>query len=155
MTKVMTLKEQIVADMKMAMRDKETEKLQTIRLLRAAIQRQEVDAQAELDDAGVLQILEKMVKQCADAAEQFERGARPDLAAREHAGRAILEGYLPRILDTTEVAQLITEAMAETGAQSRKDMGKVLAQIKTRAQAAQARVDMAAVSEAVKTRLAG
>ena len=146
----MSLKESIVGDMKAAMRDKETVRLETIRLLRAAIQRKEVDERIELDDEGVLLIVQKMVKQCVDAADQFTKGGRPDLADKEKANIAILQGYLPEQLSPDEIQSIIEEAIKSTGATSMKDMGKVIGVIKSQTQG---RADMGAVSTKIKSLL--
>ena len=144
----MSLKETIVADMKSAMRDRESFRLETIRLLRAAIQRKEVDDKIELGDQDVVQIVQKMIKQSADAAQQFSSGGREDLADKEKAGIAILQGYLPEQLSEDEIASLIQQAIAETGANSMKDMGKVMGILKFRIQG---RADMGAVSANIKS----
>ncbi len=146
----MGLKENLFADMQTAMRDKAATRLETIRLLRAAIQRREVDDQVELDDDGVLQIVQKMVKQCQDAAAQFSKGSREDLADKEKASIAILETYLPEPLSDQEVDILIQQAMQQTGAASMKDMGKVVGMIKARSRG---RADMAKVSARIKSLL--
>lgn len=144
----MSLKETIVADMKSAMRDRESFRLETIRLLRAAIQRKEVDDKIELGDQDVVQIVQKMIKQGADAAQQFSSGGREDLADKEKAGIAILQSYLPEQLSEDEIASLIQQAIAETGANSMKDMGKVMGILKSRTQG---RADMGAVSANIKS----
>lgn len=146
----MSLKERIVADMKSAMRDKETIRLETIRLLRAAIQRKELDDRVELDDEGVLQITQKMIKQCNDAAEQFIKGNREDLAEKEKANIAILEDYLPEQLSEDEVDAMIKDAISQTGAASMKDMGNVMGMVKSKVQG---RGDMSAISGKIKALL--
>lgn len=143
----MSMKEKIAADMKAAMRDKEIIRLETIRLLRAAIQRKEVDDRIELDDDGVLQIVQKMVKQCTDAAEQFTKGGRDDLAQKEQANIAVLKDYLPEQLSESELSEIISQAIAQTGASSMKDMGKVMGLVKSQTQG---RADMGAVSGKIK-----
>ena len=146
----MSLKESIVADMKVAMRDKETVRLETIRLLRAAIQRKEVDERIEVDDEGVLLIVQKMVKQCTDAAHQFVKGGRQDLADKEKANIAILEDYLPEQLTDSELEVIVSEAMKSTGATSMKDMGKVMGMVKSKTQG---RADMGVLSAKIKALL--
>jgi hypothetical protein len=146
----MSLKETIVADMKAAMRGKEVVRLETIRLLRAAIQRREVDDRVELDDQGVVQIIQKMVKQNSDAAEQFSKGGREDLADKEKAGISILESYLPEQMPEDEVTALIEQVISESGAESMKDMGKVMGILKARTQG---RADMGAASAKIKSLL--
>ncbi len=150
----MTLKETLLLDMKTAMRDRDVSRLETIRLLRAAIQRKEVDEKIQLEDGAVLQIAEKMIKQCADAAEQFSKGARRDLADKERTHIAILEAYLPELLSEHEIDSLIDEAIRQSGATSIKEMGKVIGRVKSMAQEHGGRVDMAAVSAIIKSRLA-
>lgn len=148
----MSLKERIVADMKTAMRSRDTVRLDTIRLLRAAIQRKEVDNRIELEDSDVLQVVQKLVKQCRDAADQFQQGGRPDLADREKANMAILAAYLPAPLSDAEMDRLVDEVIQQTGASSMKDMGKVMRVVKSRAQG---QADMGAVSGKIKRLLAG
>ncbi len=154
----MSLKESLIVDMKAAMRDRQVVRLETIRLLRAAIQRKEVDEQIQLDDQDVLQIIQKMVKQCTDAAEQFTKGNREDLVDKERANIAILETYLPEPLSAPEIDSLIQEAIQQSGATTMQDMGKVigLVQLKVQAKAqaeAQGRVEMGAVSARIKSLL--
>ena len=146
----MSIKETLVVDMKAAMRDKDTIRLETIRLLRAAIQRKEVDERVQLDDEYVLQIIQKMVKQCTDAAQQFSNGNREDLADKEKANISILETYLPEQLSEQEIETLIQDAIQQTGAASMKDMGKVMGLVKSRSQG---RADMGAVSMRIKSLL--
>ena len=133
--------------MKVAMRDKSTIDLETIRMMRAAVQRKEVDDRTDLDDAGVLQIIQKLVKQCADAEKQFIEGNRQDLADKERANIEVMERYLPEKLSDEEVDQLIKEAIAESSASSMKDMGKVMGLLKERIQG---RADMGALSGKIK-----
>lgn len=147
----MGLKDKISADMKDAMRAKDKARLSTIRMLQAAIQRREVDDRIELDDNGVLSIVEKIIKQSRDAAEQFTQGARQELADKEMADIAVWEQYLPEQLSETEVDAIIDAAITETGAQSMKEMGKVMGQIKPKLQG---KTDMAAVSTKIKAKLA-
>ncbi|HEX9208530.1 MAG TPA: GatB/YqeY domain-containing protein [Steroidobacteraceae bacterium] len=145
-----TLKERITEDMKTAMRAAEKERLGTIRMLLAAIKQREVDERITLDDAQVLAVIEKMVKQRKESIVQFEHGGRADLAAREQAEIDLLTAYLPAQLSAAEVDALIREAIAATGAVSIKDMGKVMGVVK--AQAA-GRADMGAVSARIKAAL--
>ena len=146
----MPLKAQITDDMKSALKAGEKDRLKVVRLILAAIKQVEVDTRAELDDAGVLSVLDKMVKQRRDSVEQFEKGGRDDLAAIERAEIEILETYLPEQLAEEELDAMISEAISATGAESIRDMGKVMGQIK--AQAA-GRADMGAVGARVKARL--
>ena len=145
-----TLKERIVAEMKDAMRAKEVVRLEAIRLLRAAIQRREVDERTELGEEEVLAVVQKMIKQGRDAIEQFEKGGRDDLVQKETATLAVLESYLPEQLDDDKLAALIDQALTETDAQSIRDMGKVMGWLKTRVQG---RADMGAVSASIKQKL--
>jgi uncharacterized protein YqeY len=148
----MTLKERITEDMKASMRAGEKERLATIRLIQAAIKQREVDERITLDDAQVLAVLEKMVKQRKEAITQFEAGGRADLVAKESAELTLLQGYLPAQMSPAELDALIAEAISATGAASLKDMGKVMAAIKAKAQG---RADMGSVSARIKQKLAG
>jgi hypothetical protein len=147
----MTLKERITEDMKSALRAGEKERLGTVRLALAAIKQREVDERIMLDDGQVLAVLEKMIKQRKESITQFQSGGRADLVAKESAEVSILEGYLPARLSDAELDALITGAIAATGATSPKDMGKVIASVKSQAQG---RVDMGVVSARVKEKLA-
>jgi len=147
----MTLKERITEDMKSALRAGEKERLGTIRLALAAIKQREVDERITLDDGQVLAVLEKMIKQRKEAITQFQAGGRADLVARESAEVSILEGYLPARMSDAELDALIAGAIASSGATSAKDMGKVMALVKSQAQG---RADMGAVSARVKEKLA-
>jgi uncharacterized protein YqeY len=145
-----TLKERITEDMKTAMRAGEKERLGTIRMLQAAIKQREVDERVTLDDAQVLAVIEKMVKQRKESIVQFEQGGRADLAAKEKSEIELLQGYLPAQLSEAEVDALIREAIATTGAASIKDMGKVMGIVKAKAAG---RADMGAVSARIKAAL--
>ena len=147
----MTLKERITEDMKGAMRAGEKERLGTIRLALAAIKQREVDERITLDDGQVLAVLEKMIKQRKEAITQFQAGNRADLVAKESAEVSLLETYLPARMSDAELDALIAGAIASTGATSAKDMGKVMAVVKSQAQG---RADMGAVSARVKQKLA-
>jgi uncharacterized protein YqeY len=146
----MSLKERITEDMKSAMRSGDKERLATIRLILAAIKQKEVDERITLDDAQVLGAIEKMVKQRRESVVQFEAGGRADLVAKENAELAVLATYQPAQLSEGEIDGLIAAAIGATGATSMKDMGKVVAHVKT---AAAGRADMGAVSARVKARL--
>jgi hypothetical protein len=146
----MSLKERITEDMKSAMRSGDKERLATIRLVLAAIKQKEVDERIALDDAQVLGVIEKMAKQRRESIVQFEAGGRADLVAKENAELAVLTAYQPAQLSEGEVDGLIAAAIAATGAASMKDMGKVVAHVKT---AAAGRADMSLVSARVKTKL--
>jgi uncharacterized protein YqeY len=138
--------------MKAALRAKESARLATLRLLLAAMKQKEVDERVELEDADVLAILEKMIKQRRESIAQFEKAAREDLAAKERAEIGVLEAYLPQKLGEAEVAHAIAQAVAESGATGIKDMGKVMALLKPRLAG---RADMGQVSSLVKARLSG
>ncbi|HEY8051694.1 MAG TPA: GatB/YqeY domain-containing protein [Steroidobacteraceae bacterium] len=146
----MALRERITEDMKSAMRAGEKERLATIRLALAAIKQREVDERITLDDTQVLSVLEKMVKQRREAITQFASGGRADLVAKETAEIAVLQGYLPEQMSAAELDTLISEAITATGAASIKDMGKVMAAVKPKAQG---RADMGAVSARIKAKL--
>ena len=146
----MSLKEQIFADMKTAMREKNASQLESIRMLRAAIQRKEVDDQTEIDDEAVLAILQKQIKQSQDAINQFKSGDRPDLAEKEQVHVDNLAVYLPEQLSDDEVAAAVADAISKTGAASMKDMGKVMGMLKGQLQG---KADMGKVSGLIKTAL--
>ena len=145
-----SLKNQITEDMKSAMKAGEKDRLKVVRLILAAIKQVEVDKRIELDDAAILAVLDKMVKQRRDSVEQFEKGDREDLAAIERAEIEVLEAYLPEQLSAEELTEMVDEVIAATGAESMRDMGKVMGQIKAKAAG---RADMGAVSTTVKERL--
>lgn len=146
----MELKARIDADLKQAMRDRDALRLETIRMLRAAVQRREVDERTSLDDAQVLGVIEKLVKQARDSIEQFEKGGRQDLVAKEAAQLEILESYLPARLSDPEIRALVEQAIAATGAASMKDMGKVMGRLKAELAG---RADLGRVSQLVRERL--
>ena len=146
----MSLKGTITEDMKSAMRAGDKDRLKVVRLILAAIKQVEVDTREELDDAAVLAVITKMVKQRRDSVEQFEKGGRDDLAAIEKAEIAVLDDYLPEQLSADELAAMVDEVIAATGAEGMRDMGKVMGQIKAKAAG---RADMGAVSATVKARL--
>jgi len=145
-----TLKERVQEDMKAAMRGGERERLATVRLILAAIKQREVDERISLDDTQVLAVLEKMVKQRRESIASFQAGGRSDLVAKEQAELDLLQTYLPEPLDEAAIDALIGTAIAEAGATSVKDMGKVMAIIKTRAAG---RVDMGALGARLRSRL--
>jgi uncharacterized protein YqeY len=149
---VPSLKERITDDMKAAMRSGEKERLGVIRMITAAIKQREVDERITLDDAQVLTVLEKMVKQRKESVVQFQAGNRADLVDRENAEIALLQGYLPKQLSESELDALIGEAIAAVGATTIKDMGKVMGIIKGKAQG---QADMAVVGAKIKAKLGG
>ena len=148
----MTLKGQIQNDMKDAMRAGDKDRLKAIRLVLAAIKQVEVDSRAEVDDAGVLRILDKMLKQRRDSIEQFRSGSREDLAQIELAEIAVLETYTPEPLADDELQVLVADAIRDCNATSIRDMGKVMARLR---ETTGGRADMATVSSKVKASLSG
>ena len=146
----MSLKERIQQDMKDAMRAADKPRLATIRLILAAIKQIEVDERKDLDDTGITIVLDRMVKQRRESISQFEKAGRTDLVDQEAAELAIIQTYLPEPLSEGELNTLIDEAMAQTGASSIKDMGRVMALLKPELQG---RADMGAVSAMIKARL--
>ncbi|MBI5937557.1 MAG: GatB/YqeY domain-containing protein [Betaproteobacteria bacterium] len=146
----MSLKDRINEDMKAAMRARQAERLSTVRLLLAAIKQKEIDERIALDDAGVTAVIDKMIKQRRDSIAQYDGAGRTDLADKERAELAILADYMPQALSADEVVALIRDALAETGATSARDMGKVMAWLKPKMAG---RADMQAVSAQVKAAL--
>ena len=146
----MALKELIVADMQSAMREKDSTRLNAIRLLRAALQRREIDERETLDDEGVLGIIQKMIKQSRDAITQFESGQRNDLVEKELSLILVLQQYLPQQLDEAAIIESVDAAISEHGASGLRDMGKVMVQLKAQLQG---RADMGQVSTLVKEKL--
>ena len=147
----MTLKEQITEDMKNAMRAKDSVRLGTIRLLLAAVKQREVDERVELDDAAVIAIVDKLIKQRKDSITAFTQASRMDLADIEAAEMTVLAAYLPQRLSADEVSAEVKAIVAELGATGPGDMGKVMAAVKTRLAG---KADMGQVSAAVKAALA-
>lgn len=147
----MSLKAQISEDMKAAMRAKDTARLGTIRLLQAAIKQREVDERVELDDAAIIAVIEKMLKQRRDSIAAYESAARQDLADVEKYEVSVLQTYLPQQLTDDEIAQLLDKVVADTGAAGIKDMSKVMAAIRP---LVTGRADMGKVSSLIKARLA-
>jgi len=146
----MALKERITEDMKAAMKAADKERLGTIRLALAAIKQREVDERITLDDTQVLAVLDKMIKQRREAIIQFQSGGRADLVAKETAEIGVLQSYLPSQMSEAEIDELIAQSIAATGATSIKDMGKVMALVKPKAQG---RADLGAVSARIKQKL--
>jgi len=145
-----TLKARLTEAMKAAMRAHEKARLGAIRLIQAEIKRVEVDERIDVDDARVLAILDRMVKQRRDSIQQFHDAGREDLVQVEAGELAVIQEFLPRALDESELASLIDEAVRESGATSMKDMGKVMAILKPRVQG---RADMGSISQRIKSRL--
>lgn len=148
----MSLKTQILEDIKTAMKARESVRLGTLRLLSAAIKQKEVDERVGLDDAAVLAILEKLIKQRKDSISQFEKAGRQDLVDAETAEIAVLSAYLPAQLSEAEIAAAIDAAIAGTGAAGPKDMGKLMGVLKPQLAG---KADMGKVSALVKTKLGG
>ncbi len=148
----MSLKDQITEDMKTAMRAKDSERLGTIRLLQAAMKQKEVDERITLDDAAVVAIVDKLIKQRKDSISAFEGAGRQDLADKEKAEMAVLTAYLPERMSEAEVAEAVKAIVVEVGAKGPGDMGKVMGVVKTRLAG---KADMGQVSAAVKAALAG
>ena len=147
----MSLKERITDDMKTAMRAKDSERLGTIRLLQSAMKQKEVDERIELDNAAIVAIVDKMIKQRKDSIAAFEQAARQDLVDKEKAELAVLSAYLPERLSAQELTDAVLAIVKELGASGPGDMGKVMGAVKTRLAG---KADMGAVSAAVKAALA-
>jgi len=146
----MTLKNRLQDDMKTALKSKDKDRLGTIRLILAAVKQREVDERINLDDAAIITVLDRMAKQRRESISQFQNAGRTDLADKEEFELAVIQSYLPAALSDAELDQLIEAAMTESGASSIRDMGKVMALIKPKAQG---RADMTALSARVKARL--
>jgi len=146
------LTESIKAAMKAAMKSRDKERLSAIRLIQSEIKRVEVDERVDVDDARVLAILDKMVKQRRDSAQQYQDAGREELAAKEMAEIAVIQEFLPAQLGDEELAALVDAAIAASGASGMQDMGPVMGRLKPQIQG---RADMGAVSKLVKARLAG
>ncbi|MBF0254996.1 MAG: GatB/YqeY domain-containing protein [Gammaproteobacteria bacterium] len=146
------LKQRILDDIKLAMKAGDKPRLATLRLISAAIKQREVDERIELDDSQMLTVLEKMVKQRRESIAQYEKAARTDLVDQEQFELGIIQAYMPEPMSADEIAALIDEAIASSGAASIKDMGKVVGMLKPKMQG---RADMAQVSALVKQKLAG
>ncbi len=145
------LKQQLNDDVKAAMRSKDSGRLVTLRLITAAIKQKEVDERIELDDAQVIAIIDKMVRQHKDSIEQYQNAGRTDLVEKEQSELAVVESYLPAQLSGEDVKSLVEKAINTTGASSMKDMGKVMGVLKPELQG---RTDMGKVSGIVKSLLA-
>ena len=148
----MALRERISEEMKAAMKAREQERLAALRLLLAAVKQREVDERITLDDAGVIAVVEKMIKQRKDSIAQYEKAQRQDLADREKYEISILEGYLPKQMSPQEIEAAVAEALARSGAKSAADMGKVMGLLKA---GLAGRADMGKVSALVKAKLSG
>ncbi len=146
----MSLKEQITEDMKTAMRAKDSGRLGTIRLLLAAMKQREVDERIELDDAAVIAIVEKLIKQRKDSITQFQTAGRDDLVAIENAELVVLQAYMPAQMSEAEVAAVVAQAVQQVGATGPQDMGKVMGIVKPQLAG---KADMGVVSAQVKAAL--
>ncbi|MDO5532068.1 GatB/YqeY domain-containing protein [Sutterella sp.] len=146
----MMIKDRIREDMKAAMREHDAARLSTIRLLLAAVKQREIDERIEATDAVVMETITKMVKQRRDSVEQYRAGGREDLAQKEQAEIDVLSGYLPKQLSDDEIAAIIDEVIAQTGASGMAGMGKVMGAVKARVTG---RADLGKVSALVKARL--
>jgi uncharacterized protein YqeY len=148
----MSLKDRLKEDTKQAMRDRAEVRLGALRLLSAAIQRREVDERVSLDDTQVIAVIEKLLKQARESIEQYEKGARPDLAEKEKLEMAVWQVYMPQALTDAEIDAFIAEAIAASGAAAIKDMGKVMGVLKPKVQG---RADMGAIGAKIKAKLGG
>ena len=148
----MSLREQLNEEIKTAMKARETERLNALRLMLAAVKQREVDERVAMDDAGVVSVVEKMIKQRKDSIAQYEKAARTDLADKERYEISVVEAYLPKQMSEQEIDGAVAEAIAQSGAKSPADMGKVMGVLKAKLAG---RADMGKVSSAVKAKLAG
>ena len=148
----MTLKDQVTSDMKQAMKGGDKERLAVIRLILAAVKQKEVDERINLDDTQLLAVLEKMLKQRRESVTQFLQGNRKDLADKEEAEIKVIQAYMPAQLSEVELDKLVTEALEQSGADSIKDMGKVMGLLKPKVAG---KVDMGFVSAKIKAKLGG
>ncbi|MBU3725412.1 MAG: GatB/YqeY domain-containing protein [Burkholderiaceae bacterium] len=146
----MSIKARLSEDIKAAMRAKESERLTTLRLVTAAIKQKEVDERIELDDATVLSVLEKMIKQRKDSISQFQAGNRQDLVAKEQSELSILQAYMPAQMSESEIDAAVSAAIAQSGASGPQEMGKVMAILKPQLAG---KADMGQVSQRLKARL--
>ena len=146
----MAIKEQLSEDIKAAMRARDSERLSTLRLLSAAIKQKEVDERVSLDDAAVLAVLEKMIKQRKDSIAQFQAGGRQDLVDKEQAELAVLAAYMPEQMSESEVAAAVVAGIAAVGASGPQDMGKVMSALKP---GLAGKADMGLVSKLLKEKL--
>ncbi len=146
------LKSRIQEDVKGAMRARNRQRLDALRLITAAIKQKEVDDRVELDDGAVIGVLNKMIKQRRDSIDQFQKAGRDELAAREAYEIDVIQNYMPAAMDEAELESLIDAALAQTGASSMKDMGKVMGALKSKIKG---RADMGAVSAKIRARLGG
>src|SRR5580698_563577 len=149
----MSLTERVQKEMVDAMRGKEELRLSTLRMMKAALQMKRIDTRADLDEKEELQVFTTMIKQRKDSIEQFEKGGRPELAAKEASEITIIEGYMPQAVGEAEIIATVKAVIAEMGSPTMKDMGAVMKNVKTKF--GDARVDGKVMSEVVKKELAG
>jgi len=147
----MSLRDRLNEDLKTAMKAREQERLAALRLMLASVKQREVDERVTLDDAGVVAVVEKMIKQRKDSIAQYEKAQRQDLADKEKYEISVLEGYLPKQMSQQELEAAVAEALAASGAKSAADMGKVMGVLKPKLAG---RADMGKVSALVKSKLA-
>ncbi|WP_058866405.1 GatB/YqeY domain-containing protein [Chloracidobacterium thermophilum] len=147
----MTLRERLLADLTTALKTRDTARLEALRMVKAALQKQEIEVQHQLDDAEVMALLSTLIKQRREAAESFAKGGRADLAAREQAELELLESYLPAAVSADELESIVTAVIAETGASSPKDIGRVMKAVMARL--AGRRADGKAVNDLVRAKL--
>jgi uncharacterized protein YqeY len=147
----MTLKQQIISDLTASMKAQEAARTSTLRMVKASVMNREIEKGSELDDEEMTKLLRSMVKQRRDSIEQYEKGGRPELAEKEKAEISVIEGYLPQAASPEEIEAAVNAAIAETGANSMKDMGRVMKA--AQAQLAGKNADGRMVSEVVKLRL--
>jgi len=145
-----SLKEQLTAEMKAAMKAKQKDRLLVIRTMQAAIKQVEIDTQSTLDESGVLAVLDKMLKQRRDSIQQYTDANRPELAEKEAYEMTVIQEFMPKPFTSEEIEQMVQDAMAEVGATSMQDMGKVMGLLKPKMQG---RADMGEVSKMIKAKL--
>jgi len=151
--KIMGLKDQIISDLTAAMKSQDTARTSTLRMVKAALMNREIEKRGQLDNDELMQLLRSMVKQRRDSIEQYTKGARQDLVAKEQAEIEIIESYLPQAASTEQISEAVAAAISETGASSMKDMGKVMKAVQ--AKLAGQNADGRAISEIVKAKLTG
>ncbi len=147
----MTLRERLLADLTTALKTRDTARLEALRMVKAALQKQEIEVQHQLDDTEVMALLSTLIKQRREAAESFAKGGRADLAAKEQAELELMESYLPAAVSADELESIVTAVIAETGAGSPKDIGRVMKAVMARL--AGRRADGKAVNDLVRTKL--
>ena len=149
----MSLKQRIISDMTASMKAQDAPRTSTLRMVKAALQNREIERGSELDDEEMTKLLRSLVKQRRDSVEQYEKGGRPELAAKENAEIAVIEAYLPQAASRETIEDAVSAAISETGASSMKDMGKVMKA--AQASLAGKNADGKTLSEVVKSKLGG